>query len=345
MNLSVEKINSIKLNFIICMERTGSSMLTAMLNKNEKVLSMSEEPFVLYLYKKYQNKKNYTKTEIDTLVEEFWLTSEKNLSLFFDTKDNLRLSLYNYLPNIDFKLLCKIIYLNFIPLKDKNKVDVMIDKQIKFIHYIPLISKIFPESKILILTRNHKDVITSWKKRKLGLNQNASYLAKVYNINYSHAKKSLDLNLKNVNLIRYEDLVSKPVDELKKISNFFEISFSENMVEHHTQFNAYIDKMSDKIEDKFLKHIKDFQSNTMKPVSTDLIDEWKKVLTEKEVGVAEKINKDLDKRFNYIQFSKNYNFSISDRLNILKAIIEKNLYHKLYIESPLWVKLMVKKRK
>jgi len=345
MNLSIDKINSIKLNFIICMERTGSSMLTAMLNKNEQVLSTSEEPFVLYLYKKYAHKKSYTKDEIDVLVEEYWLTSEKNLSLFFDTKENLKSSLYHYLPNIDFNLLCKIIYLNFIPLKSKEKVEVIIDKQIKFIHYLPLIQEIFPESKFLILIRNHKDVVTSWKKRKLGLNQEASYLASVYYINYLNAKDILEKNNPNIRYLKYEDLVTNPIKELKDVCVFFGVPFHESMVEHHTQFNAYIDKMSDKIEGKFLEHIKDFQSNTMKPVSTDLIDEWKKVLNDSEAKVCEKINRDLDLFFKYDFNATSYSYTFSDRINMVKAWFEKKVYHAFYIDSPLWLKIFIKKNK
>ena len=327
------------------MERTGSSMLTAMLNKNEQVLSTSEEPFVLYLYKKYAHKKSYTKDEIDVLVEEYWLTSEKNLSLFFDTKENLKSSLYHYLPNLDFNLLCKIIYLNFIPLKSKEKVEVIIDKQIKFIHYLPLIQEIFPESKFLILIRNHKDVVTSWKKRKLGLNQEASYLASVYYINYLNAKDILEKNNPNIRYLKYEDLVTNPIKELKDVCVFFGVPFHESMVEHHTQFNAYIDKMSDKIEGKFLEHIKDFQSNTMKPVSTDLIDEWKKVLNDSEAKVCEKINRDLDLFFKYDFNATSYSYTFSDRINMVKAWFEKKVYHAFYIDSPLWLKIFIKKNK
>ena len=345
MNLSVDKINSIKLNFIFCMERTGSSMFTAMLNKNENVLSTSEEPFVLYLYNKYHKKNNYTKAEIDELVNDFWGTTERNLSLYYDTKENLRDSLYNYMSNLDFHFLCKLFYLHFIPLKDKNKVDVIIDKQIKYIHYIPQIMNIFPEAKVLILVRNHKEVITSWKKRKLGLTSNAAYLAKVYNINYAKEKKTLDLKLDKVGLIKYEELVLNPKIELKKACDFFEISYSDNMIEHHTQFNTYIDRMADKVDGAFLKRMKEFQSNTLKPISTELIDEWKKVLTEDEIAVSEKINEKLDISYGYLKVSKSYSYTLTDRINILKAIFEKKVYHKLYIESPLWLKMMVKKRK
>lgn len=345
MHLHINEIKKIKLNFIICMERTGSSMLTAMLNKNEQVLSTSEEPFLLYLYKKYNNKYNYNKHEIDILVEEFWLTSEKNLSLFYETKENLKQCLYSYLPEINFNDLCKILYLNFIPLKDKNKIDVIIDKQIKFIHYIPLIIKIFPESKILILTRNHKDVITSWKKRKLGQTQNAAYLAKVYNLNYINITNLKNIVSENLQILKYEDLVSNPANELKKVCDFFGIYYFENMIEHHTQFNAYIDKMADKIEQDFLDHLKTFQSNTMKPVSTDLINEWKKVLNNKEVEVSDKINYDLDLFFHYNNQKSKYFYTFFDRLNIARAWFEKKIYHSIYIQSPLWAKLIIKKNK
>lgn len=327
------------------MERTGSSMFTAMLNKNENVLSTSEEPFALYLYKKYHNKKYYTKSEIDDLINDFWGTTERNLSLYYDTKENLRESLYHYMPNIDFHFLCKLFYLHFIPLKDKSKVEVIIDKQIKYIHYIPQIMNIFPEAKVLILVRNHKEVITSWKKRKLGLSSNAAYLAKAYNINYTNAKKTLDLKLDKVGLIKYEELVLNPKIELKKACDFFEISYADTMIDHHTQFNTYIDRMADKVDGVFLKRMKEFQSNTLKPISTELIDEWKKVLTEDEIAVSEKINEKLDVFYGYLKVSKSYSYSLTDRLNILKAILEKRIYHKLYIESPIWFKLMVKKRK
>jgi hypothetical protein len=115
------------------------------------------------------------------------------------------------------------------------------------------------------------------------------------------------------------------------------------MIEHHTQFNTYIDRMADKVDGAFLKRMKEFQSNTLKPISTELIDEWKKVLTEDEIAVSEKINEKLDITYGYLKVSKSYSYTLTDRINILKAIFEKKVYHKLYIESPLWLKMMVKK--
>ena len=167
----------------------------------------------------------------------------------------------------------------------------------------------------------------------------------MYHINYLNAKHVLLLNNANIRLLKYEDLVTNPKHELKQVCDFFGVILHDSMIEHHTQFNAFIDKMSDKIEDKFLEHIKDFQSNTMKPVSTDLIDEWKKVLSPSESLVSEKINRDLDVFFKYSYSNQNYNFSFSDRVNVMRAWFEKKVYHSFYIQSPLWLKIVIKKLK
>ena len=54
MNLTRQQIERIPIHFILCTERTGSSLLSLMLNISPKVLSPSEEPFALFLYNKYK---------------------------------------------------------------------------------------------------------------------------------------------------------------------------------------------------------------------------------------------------------------------------------------------------
>jgi hypothetical protein len=83
----------------------------------------------------------------------------------------------------------------------------------------------------------------------------------------------------------------------------------------------------------------------MKPVSTDLINEWKKVLNNKEVEVSDKINYDLDLFFHYNNQKSKYFYTFFDRLNIARAWFEKKIYHSIYIQSPLWAKLIIKKNK
>ncbi|MCC6181743.1 MAG: sulfotransferase [Bacteroidia bacterium] len=342
---SRERINNLKIHFIFCMERTGSSMLTSMLNRNEYILSSSEEPFVLYLYKKYKDKKTYTKAEIDTLVEEFWLTSERMLVFYYESKENLKQLLYSFLPNLDYLFLCKVLYLNFIPLKSKDKVEVIVDKQMKYMYYIEVIREIFPDAKILFLVRNPKGVVTSWRKRKWGLNQTAAYLATLYKFNYSFAKKAFESKVPNIDLLRYEDLVSSPAKELERICKFYQVPFNIEMVEHHTAYNAYVNKMEEFVDDSRIKHVRKFQGNTLKPVTTELIDEWQGVLSTHEISTIDKINKELNLFFNYPSHIGNYKFTLSNWKNIILGSVEKGWYQITYINSPLWIKVLIKKIK
>ena len=56
MTWTSDQLDAIQIHFVLCTERTGSSMLSLMLNLNQEVISPSEEQFALYFYKKYKNK-------------------------------------------------------------------------------------------------------------------------------------------------------------------------------------------------------------------------------------------------------------------------------------------------
>ena len=74
---SKEKLDSIPVHFILCTERTGSSLLSLMLNLHPNILSPSEEPFALYFWKKYRNKENWSEDDIVKYVDQFFLLAEK----------------------------------------------------------------------------------------------------------------------------------------------------------------------------------------------------------------------------------------------------------------------------
>ena len=54
MTWTSDQLDAIQIHFVLCTERTGSSMLSLMLNLNQEVISPSEEQFALYFYKKHK---------------------------------------------------------------------------------------------------------------------------------------------------------------------------------------------------------------------------------------------------------------------------------------------------
>ena len=67
-----EKLDAIELHFILCTERTGSSLLSLMLNLHSSILCPSEEPFALYFWNTYKNKIDWEEKDIINYVNSFF---------------------------------------------------------------------------------------------------------------------------------------------------------------------------------------------------------------------------------------------------------------------------------
>ena len=114
-------VKNIDLHFLIAKERTGSTLLFAILNSHPQILSTSEEPFFLYLNKKFKNVVFDNIKKVDLFFEYFWNIQENNLDLYYTNKKKAKESIIEisseYISKqgiIDYLSLCKIIYLHFI---------------------------------------------------------------------------------------------------------------------------------------------------------------------------------------------------------------------------------------
>ncbi|MFN6038682.1 MAG: hypothetical protein ACK452_09460, partial [Bacteroidota bacterium] len=96
MELDGKKIAEIPVHLILCTERTGSSMLAAMLNTSDEILCASEELFALYFYDKYHNKIKWTESEIKKFVEELMLMLENSPEIYFSNSEILFKNLIHF---------------------------------------------------------------------------------------------------------------------------------------------------------------------------------------------------------------------------------------------------------
>lgn len=318
-------------------------MLSAMINSHPELLSTSEEPFLLYFYHAYKDKCVYTEKEIDELIENFKLTAEKNLDLYFSSIESFKENLLEEKENLPFEKLCRIIYLNFIPLKPKDRISHIVDKQIKYILYIDDIIRIFPNAKIVLLVRDYHDVIASWRKRGLGGGREVAYIAEIWRISYQKAWDAIQKYPNKILLVKYEELVNDPEKRLKEIAKYFEFTYHNMMVNHHENFMEYIENMRSNVSDEFLTRLKDFHSNTLSPVKTDLIGEWKKNLNTDEVSIIENICGEIGTKYGY-SISGNVNkLTWGEKMAVVKARFNKLIYLDVYIRVPLKIKVWIKR--
>lgn len=332
-------------HFLLCTERTGSSLLSLMMNLHSNVICPSEEPFALFFHNHYKNKIQWTEKELLQFVNEFWLIAEKNLDLFFTSKINLFNELKKHKNNLNYKLLCTIIYLQFFEPKAKDNITVILDKQIKYFFYLKKLLELYPESKFVILVRDPRVNAIRKKSRNLNAGQSPLYLAALWKNTYKNIDYLKSKN-KEVLIVKYEDLVSNPESILKSISGFLGITYNDVMLKTDGVYETFLNHQKDKVDTEHLDYLKDFQSSLFQKVNKEKIS-----LQENEMDVElndkiVKLTRPLLEQFNYqtTQLSQSkVTFNLNDYWQITKAYFYRPLLIQFYLEIPLSIKLIIKK--
>lgn len=319
-----------------------------MLNLHENITCPSEEPFAVFFYNKYKNKSSWTDNELLKFIDEFWLMSEKNLDLFFTTKQILFNQLHEHKNNLNYKKLCDIIYLQFFEPKPKNEITIILDKQIKYFFYLKKLIKIFPDSKFIILVRDPRVNAIRKKNRNLNSGTNPLYLVALWNNTYKNINYLLSKN-KSVLVIKYEDLVSNPENTLKTICDYLSVDYSDKLIKTEGIYETFLDIQKNKVNIEHLNYLKDFQSSLFGKINKEKIslqnDEINVDLNDKIV----KLTKPLLVKFNYnstqLSNKTDIKFSLNDYWQLMKAYLYRPFLLMFYLQIPLFIKLIIKRIK
>lgn len=340
---NIEEIDKIPVHFILCTERTGSTLLSLMLNANNTVLSPSEEPFAIFFSKKYRNKTSWTEEELRVYVNEFFLMAEKSLALYFTTPGKFLESLLPYKEKLTYERLVKLTYLQFLEPKPKEEIEIIIDKQIKYFFYLPLLCELFPSAKFVILVRDVRDNIISKSKRGLNSSSNAMFLSALWQYTYSNIA-FLKTKKKEFIVVKYEDLVRDPETVMQKICGFFGIKFSRQMIETEGYYEMFLSARKQHVDPQFLAKLSDFHSGLFSRPNAAKIGVYKTLLEPAVESKVLRLNKELYRSFNY-EYEVNAEpvYSLNDRLQIFLAYLYRPFLLKIYYEIPFPLKKLIKK--
>jgi hypothetical protein len=343
-------LDNIKINFIFCTGRTGSSMLTAILNEHPEIISPVEETFLLYFYDKYKDKIYWTEKDIELFGDEFWLlaTKQQKTKNYLEGKDALLKAIMSHAPNITYLQLCKIIYLNFYPGKDKSSIKLIFDKQLHFILHLKTILKIVPDAKIIILSRDYLDNIVTKQKRGTGLSLHTAYLAKVWDIIYGGAIK-LKKN-KNAFFIKYEELVSSPEQKIKELCAFLNVSFLPKMLKFNESFKSFVEDAESKYGNESTLYLRKFHSKMLEPINTKNVGVGQE-LSANEIQLSTSICQYTASELGYtprpetVSKSKLFLLYLKNVFYIIAPYFLYVLYKKLYLVLPFSLKIRYAKIK
>ncbi len=257
---SAEELDNIPVHFILCTERTGSSLLTSMLNMHPSFLVSSEEPFALYFQNRYKKIRTWNEKEIANYVEDFFKLFEKNVALYFDYKDRFHESLIAHKKCLNYERLIKLTYLHFYDgdIKDKSCVRVILDKQMKYIFHKNEVLSLFPNAQFILLTRDVLSNIEAKTRRGIDFFAHPYYQSQIWKMTYHAA-----LTFPRLQQLAFEDLIQEPAKHLEYLNAHFGMEYSENQHNYQEGFKQLIEKRNPELSDSFRASLFEFHSGIL----------------------------------------------------------------------------------
>jgi len=204
--------------FIVGVGRSGTTLLASILNRHSKVAVTSETHFFRLLEQNggwEQVKTNWPEKAISFLsgLHHFYLLGIDPHQVTNNVKQPSIGSLFQALGDTFAK---------------QSQKELWIEKTPLHLRYLDEIRTHFPESPILHILRDGRDVALSLCKVNWA---NKAYIQNLYRWrNELDQAASFLTHDKNLLTIRYENLLTTPTDTIKDVCNFLGISFEPNML-------------------------------------------------------------------------------------------------------------------
>ena len=330
--------------------RTGSTLLSTMLNMHPQVLSTLEEPFAYSLYPKYKNITNWTDEIIEEFCYDFYLFSEGKLEPQFGKKEDLITILKEYKTILTGERALKLAYFAFFPNKNKTNITTIVDKELKFHNILNEIADIYPKSKFIVLCRDPRDNVLIKLKRakKKNKRQSIIHFAKAWNYEYGTINKKISKLAKDRYIrVKYEDLVTKPEETLKIISEFLNIQYTNEMLNYDQNVKEIVSTNNLYIGDTIKHNLSLFHEGLTQKVNTDKVGIWKKELSIKENNIIWSVCKNtaLYNGYSDEECKTVFYFRFNMIYDLLRFQIQTVIIPVLYFALPFKIKYLIKKIK
>lgn len=150
--------------------------------------------------------------------------------------------------------------------------------------------EMFPQGKVIHIYRDPRAVLASYKfhtyhKEPMYLDATFAALAM-----FNYLKRPEIIKNENILLLKYEDLVSAPDEQIKGVCRFLDIEFTDKMLD----VGSFTENTGDPFDSN-----SSFKSNR-KSIDKSCIDIWKEKLTRVDIHLTEMILKDKLIEYGYV---------------------------------------------
>lgn len=284
--------NENKLYFIIGIGRSGTTLLTKLLNKYKDIHCLPEANFLVFFLHHYKTKTSFSKNDIDQLFEEIdlYALSHPWAGWKLDIQETKKyiLNAASNTKSISYQELCKIIYKQFEVVGfNKENAKLLIDKNPSYTIFTNEISHAFPESKFIWIVRDYRANVLSRKQSVFLKSPNIAYNATRWRLYNERALQFFQTNKERTLLIKYEDLVANHDLVTEKLVQFLNIEPAIETLDFEEK--QRLDLTSFEIADKFKERFMKKYSDLNKTLNSDRLEAWKEQLSKPEIQICDAI--------------------------------------------------------
>jgi hypothetical protein len=257
--------------FIIGVARSGTTLLSLMLDSHSRIAIPYESHFFVAFYQKYHGKVFESPDERRGLVEQ--ILAEPAVQAWDVTVRPEEVDL------AQCATLGSTIDQVFQTYARKNNKDIWGEKSPPYTQYVYMIEKMFPNARYIHLIRDGRDVALSLMEKTWGPGDLVSSL-EYWARQISCARRMLYMLPDHKYMeVRFEELVANPEVELRRVTQFLGIEFEPAMLD------AYRQRAASKVGDL----INSIHPHLNEKPSTDQAYKWKKKLGPADQALAYEI--------------------------------------------------------
>ncbi len=287
--MNADDLSKIPIFFILGRPRSGTTLLTTLFNAHPNIRIAPEFPIMLFLYQRFRKVKHWDEATIRSFVDHVFYFSKFNIrrveNLKLD-KEFIVSELLRYKENGSIQLFLKSINYYAYSVFHKEKTLLIGDKNPVYSMSVNRFRKIFPDAKFICIIRDYRDNFISIKKlAEKEVAVEAPSLSLQVGRWRIFTRLFLDLKRRypeKFYILRYEDLVSEQEKTFRSLCEFLGVAYDPSVFDFHKKREETVNTYGNFIYEKF-------HENLMKPVNTGRMNTWQKVLTAKEVRMADQI--------------------------------------------------------
>lgn len=223
--MTESKINNCvedRLIFLISMPRSGSTLLQRILDQSSDISTFGEPWLMLPLLAMYD--KNLIKAKYD---QELCIMAKQELESKIGTNDLIENAQRAYADEL---------YGEIISRSDKH---YFLDKTPRYIYIVEKLSRLYPNAKFIVLIRNPAAIISSyaetWCRGNYGNVLKNNAFAHDFKEGFSDLSKFVKSDFSNKIIIKYEELISKPEVQSKRIFDYLGLDHNDEYINYNKE--------------------------------------------------------------------------------------------------------------